>query len=126
MCAPSGQRRPCGSDAVGEGVESGSDSGIAGDGFVRQADQRLALQRAPDHRIAPAARAGGIAAGTARSRRLPEAGDVLAQLAQHEIAAVAAEVRLVGRVLGARQQCVADRAAGRAAAGRCSRRTRSG
>ena len=43
----------------------------------------------------------------------------------HEVAAVAAEVGAVGRVLGARQHRAPGRVAGRAAAGRCSRRIRS-
>ena len=54
----------------------------------------------------------------------PEARHVLAQLAQHEIAAVASEVGLLRRVLGPRQPARPGRAAGQAADAACRDRIR--
>ena len=67
-------------------------------------------RRATDHRAAIRLAQVRVAAGQPVDE-LPEAVHVLAQLAHDQIAAVAAEVGAVGRVLGARQARPGERAA---------------
>jgi hypothetical protein len=89
--------------AIGERVHVAG-SAAAFDPFVAGLDERSTVAPASHHRACDPLAHLGVAASLAVDE-VPEAVDVLAQLAQDEVAAIATEVGTIGRILGARQSC---------------------
>src|SRR4051794_38614157 len=102
MCAPSGQTAPSASPSKVK-LFSASSTGTAGDRSVATTGKRLPAHRAADHSLGELlSRCAG--SGSMLLKKLPEPADVLPQIAQHQVGAVAAEIAFGRVVLGAGQQ----------------------